>query len=132
MNQQQTTLTQLLGSKELTFGCNIKYDGWVHTIINYPKDSSDFKVCFDWNYTRYPRDTEFEIIWHEPTLTNFHRWLNEKVGKQKWYQDYETIFFLDELVWDQALGNIPYNSSLSLLEQPEEVKQKIIDFISNS
>lgn len=139
MNQQQLRLTELLGSKELTFGCVIKNQNDVllkvfkvkpsaMMFILYSDDSKECIAQRDFETGKFP---EFEIIWHPATLTDFHKWLNE--NKYEWQHDNKWLVICKVVEPDPTwYKEIPYDSSLSLLNQKPEVLQQIIDFITSN
>ena len=138
MNQQQLLLTQLLGSKELTFGCVVKIESqkWQSRIAKIVDYSDKWFATFASNgniMTMTPNNrakTQWkisEIIWHPATETDFKRWLNENVSN--WKQDRKWLsfnFFLKDTVF------IQYDSSKNLLEQSTETLTQIIELITNN
>lgn len=142
MNTLQIELTRLIGKKELTFGC----------FINHKVDD-DFDG--DWHLARvtevedkhfffYPRtpygdtdwsddESEYEIIGHPATLTDLHRWMNEK--KVNWDQDKRaintTIPFTDT-DWTEITFYLPYDSNKDLLDQETSTLEKVISLITSN
>lgn len=119
MNQQQLKLTELLGSKELTFGCLVKSEWDIRFYIDDEMTYPDIIQAGLYS--------EIEIIGHKPEIHDFHKWLNEK-----WiaWSQVVNIRILKNKSWNDIV--FKYNSSLSLLDQSPEVLQQIIDFITSN
>jgi hypothetical protein len=79
-----------------------------------------------------------KIIGNKPTVTDWHRWMNERelnfyMGKDeiiiaRYFYDCDECSFRS--LYDHKF-EIPYESSKPLLSQSEETKQAIIDLITS-
>jgi hypothetical protein len=84
-------------------------------------------------YESIVNDANFEIIWHPPTITDLHKWLNDKLDGD-WQQNANILYIgMQNWGWGEInwTTEILYNSSLSLLDQPEETKLALIELITN-
>lgn len=139
MNPTDLQLYELLWDKTLKFGCLFKqeYDSATYVALTDLRENMMGTLSFwtqrYWTYNSSISSCEQkrvrEIIWHEPTLTDFHRWLNER--GILWFQDDEYIEETKRPWIDFVFDSFSYISSLTLLEQPKETKQAITDFISS-
>ena len=129
----QLELTQLIGSKELSFGCIIQEPNWWYTskfvreIDN--EDEEEFFVHDDiGNKFRfiYQRWFDWTIIGHPATLSDFHRWMNENNEPFQHAKDAIRLRF------DNWYTVIPYDSSKDLLDQDTETLKQIINLICNN
>lgn len=150
MNQQQLLLTQLLGSKELTFGTLIRNFRWIWKFVAY-----HHPFGLESYYTMEMNGVEYDvglgsgveipsvsIIWHPATETDFKRWLIGKGFDFTQWEDY--IFIMKSKLLDNGmfadfiseLSNnairIKYDSSKDLLEQSPEALAQIIELIRNN
>lgn len=105
MNEQQLTLTRLLGKKKITFGCIILVDNGkgkeLPEIVverrmrtNNPGhhfNFSEIEILFTDRGNEIIIDFihEDQIIGHPATLSDLHRWINEKTIQ--WQQDRNTL-----------------------------------------
>jgi hypothetical protein len=149
MTPLQLQLTKLIGDKELTFGCYvytkdkdyswkplaivIKSFHWFNTSYTWYSHTTDnitVWITFWWKYNSGKikpicsfSKNEMEIIWHPATLSDLHRWMNEK-----------NVEFTQEnnYIYPEYYSRIPYNSSLPLLEQDESTLEQIRDLIINN
>ena len=129
MGELQIELTKLIGSKELSFGCEInarwgikgkflrKENLWEEVIFFYSERENIESL----------QSKFVEIIGHPATLSDLHKFLNDKID---WSQsDGKGI----EYDWDNdSQGyrhSFCYESWQELMEQSDKVLQKIIDFI---
>jgi len=67
-------------------------------------------------------EEQFEIVWHPATLSDLHRWMNEKWIS--WYQEKYKFHSEESMIW--------YDSSKDLLEQSTETLDKIIELIKSN
>lgn len=128
---EQLEAIRIFGKKDLTFGCIVEI--WFDSepnphietvIIRTEEQLKKAKEYFtEWNaWILYK-----ELLWHEPHLEDVFR-----VAEEKWFT-FDLINFwtkqprLTSLIPSNENFNIPYNPTLSLLEQSEETKQKIIN-----
>lgn len=144
MTPTQLKLYRLLGGKTLSFGCVVETAGcsdgccsqateiiwsdvWVDDNMKHPflRTQKDYNNAWERRYL-------IEIIGHEPTLTDLHRWMNGYCewpnNKDKdWIQSPYAIHFSHT---DRNLDfKIPYDSSKSLIDQAEETLLAIINLI---
>lgn len=137
MDKQDLLLYEFLWDKTLSFGCIMQMDGYTATNIEtcqctYPDIVESDTPSWNW-----------EIIGHEPTLSDFHKWMNENckvvwqqesnlslTGRYGWERDGITYYLQEYPSMDNShLVYIPYDSSKSLLNQSEETKAAIIELI---
>lgn len=72
-----------------------------------------------------------QIIGHEPTIFELHKWMNENQPDYAiWDQDTDCIVFHGP-TQETVRVQIPYDSSLPLLDQSEETKKVIISLIES-
>ena len=146
MNTLQLELTKLLGKKELSFGCVVFdnppynehnwYNNWYWQIFDIYSDhygdwgnkDGSFLIARNWQEAIERNFADIEIIWHPATLSDFHRWMNEKWIKFIQYPK-EILFDTDEDEFDSSLV---YDSSKELLEQSESTLQQILELISSN
>ena len=126
---QQLKLIELLWSKELTFGCLIKSER-LSLIISKDYNTEwlktgRYRMMDDGEnlYTWIIKDDE--IIWHEPTIADFHRWASYK-RRIVWEQFQACI-----LIHAPIILEIQYDSEKSILNQSIETQEKIIELITN-
>lgn len=100
MTPLQLELTRLIGKKE-----------------TYIEESP-------WSWQQYKREREIPA-----TLSELHRWMNEKIGLGTWHMDALGIFYTTDWRWDMVY-KIPYDSSKDLLNQDEETLKQIISIIN--
>lgn len=143
MTPLQLELTKLIGKKELTFGCLIDCQWfWPYITIHWDLSVSDsvsvLKPSIMWyDKTRVNIGRE-QIIGHPATLSDFHRWMNEKY--KYWFEHratdnesgieirvkYAPTMDCSHIVW------IPYNSSKDLLDQEVSTLEQIISLIKEN
>lgn len=146
MNPLQLEITKLIGKKELSLGCwlFIQNPDWYAQFIEESDVWNWFTImsASDWySILNDKKDNikDWYIIWHPATLTDFHRWMNEKykywfkqihTGKENYIvlhkRDSSTIF-MD----GSHCVVIPYDSSKELLEQSSETLTQIISLIKS-
>lgn len=138
MNEQQLTLTRLLGKKELSFWCKVKYIGHNEKFLgdyigSFVSDFSNENCAYIFDGYKVHNmggiEKHMEIIWHPATLSDLHRWMNE--SNFNWSQVREEI----QVYKTYEAGKIkyiPYESSKCLLEQSSETLERIINLISNN
>ena len=134
MNQLDRQLYSLFSDKTLSFGCMIKWKDSetddFQFIINFPNDNEDFKVSFDWNYTRYPSLDDFEILGHEPQLHDVFRvakekWLVLNITKREWEELYCIHVYGRQWIHNGFITFI--NTTLPLLQQEYGTKEQLIN-----
>ena len=138
LTELQLELTRLIGKKELTFWCLIEWSGnssvnkrYLQKIdsqylMGYGDSEKDMYQEAFWISELFLRDCE--IIGHPATLSDFHRWMNEKNSEWKidvWEQRQYWI-------WIFGIWSIEYDSSKDLLEQDIEALKQIINLICNN
>jgi len=137
MNDIQLELTRLIGEKELTFGCVLKYNKFDYEWFDYYQFLFTTKDCYGLVSTHsLNKDNEFrsyndkyEIIGHPATETDFKRWMN---GKYDWQQTWSCIFFFELKDWNIEMRTIEYDSSKELLEQKADTITQIISLIKSN
>ena len=130
-------LTKLIWKKWQYIWCLIKdkLNERFYTISN----EYEWKIFYyieplDLPYSRYQFqiESEFETIGHPATLSDFHRWMNERFWNSKYKKSFEQdsnsieIAISDEKI---CWAIILYDSSKDFLEQSDEVLIKIRDLI---
>lgn len=133
----QLELTQLIGKKELTFGCLVWPFSHFHRICYYDYRSKEFitNIIYPgWETNdngRLHTDivTESKIIGHPATLSDFHRCMNEK-----WiiWSQWKNILFINQDNDIRTMFEIPYDSSKDLLNQEDSILEQIISLIKEN
>lgn len=136
MTPIDTKLYELFADKTLSEGCRV-----------YPWGDDFSELCiYLWNgkywniekkYISYMPDNEitdwwteeqwFDILWHEPQLHDVVRIMRMK-GINLYMDNEQIIIFQDSSV---SPVYVPYNPTLSLINQEESTKQAIVDLFSN-
>lgn len=126
MNSLQLELTKLIWKKELSFGCYTKVpnEGYARIIYVNPNDS----IAVEWSGSEFDV-WEYEFIGHPATLSDLHRFMNEKgIVLWQWCDYIYSVFEYDE---EWYFPQIKYDSSKYLLEQSDETLKQIIDLIKS-
>ena len=73
----------------------------------------------------------FEIIGHEPTIADLHRWMTDSEKYCLWHLtcDGFSIEYQEDFEWKRK--DIDYDPSKSLLSQSDETKLAIVDLIES-
>lgn len=139
MTPLQLELTRLIWKKEWSAWLIVKDNYWIILTLVWERQfdwdddvyfyAPEHKEISHWfNNEEYTRK-KWEIIGHPATLTDFHRWMNEK-GVFFKQEDWNIRYYHNiEEIWIPMF----YDSSKDLLEQSEETLTQIRDLIiSNS
>lgn len=138
MTDLQLELTKLIGSKELSFGCEINARGISWRFLRKENLGEEFIFFYSERKNIESLQSKFvEIIGHPATLSDLHRWITNKFRywfRQEYnkYSKHIIIRILDDSVVRMDNSHqkaIKYDSSLDLLDQSEETLKEIIDFI---
>lgn len=148
MNQQQLTLTRLLGKKELSFGCIVNIQHKAKTsIATFLWKVTDEDSCmgaeiitvyeysteqpwFEWSYEFREDSTNTkisEIIWHPATLSDLCKWLS---WKNKCWNI--STYWINNCVLLWTDNAISYDFTKDLLDQSPETLAQIIEIITNT
>jgi len=126
-SQLDLELFKIFWRKELSFGCIIK----MPSIFEYRRIVRwemkwTFQVEYSWDID--VREGEYEILWHEPTITDVFR-----VADEKWYYGIELEHIIDKdyYLWCNEVRIKSYNPTLPLLQQTDETKQQLIDLFQS-
>lgn len=134
-------LFKIFWSKELTEGCIFLWRFWYGGIDKI----LPAKICFrlwkwfhvtyttmHWDksnteYDIYGERKDFEILWHEPTVTDVLKLVHER-------EDFNDTFSIHDDSWlilypyhSGGKVKIPYNSYKTLLQQTDDTKQRLIN-----
>jgi len=132
MNNIDKALYELFASKKLTVGCKIEiiknpWDWHYFYAVTEIGSNYFYAQNLDWNHwdedIYFDKNQEYIILWHEPTITDIFI-----VAKEK-----EITLYLDNhlnSIWAYSKKIekvIPYNPTLSLMNQTDSTKQAIIN-----
>lgn len=138
MTPLQLELTRLIGKKELTFWCKIylpetkrynrKWKEWYWYIHVMTSDKTMSACLCNWNYIPdfYYEERNTKIIGHPATLSDLHRYVNDK--HLQWKQLDDVMYIIPD---KGATIMIMYNSWKDLLDQDESTLEQIISLIRN-
>lgn len=132
MTPLQIEITRLIGKKELTFGClfyddKSKDESSINRVWNGDLDSRKQTYSYWW-WEEWETVSIVEIIGHPATLSDFHRWMNEK--ELCWRQ--EELQFTLIIDGEIKYTIIQYKSYKDLLDQDESVLKQIISLIKEN
>jgi hypothetical protein len=129
MTDLQLELIELIGKKDLSFGCLVKKWKDIAKVIyeNHYDIDVLIKVRYEYSYQSSYNIDGIEIIWHPATLSDLHRWMNENRWKDVTF--YQTYTYIDFTHKTGKEIEISYDSSKDLLDQSEETLTQIIDLI---
>lgn len=121
MTPTDLKLYELFSDKTLSEGCVIEYEWFFSKIID------DYWNIELWRWYVLPEDLNYPIelntgcvynnIWHEPQLHDLFRVAKEK-GRHLW-QSMKSFMYWHSI---ENVERIPYNPTLSLLDQDEQLK----------
>lgn len=131
MNPLQLELTKLIGKRELSFGAKIILKDYIwEKTINQMIDWHTFEVCGKIGRAFSMNDVE-EIIGHPATLSDFHRWMNEKFSWKYFIQRINLIEL--HYQWKtKPVFKTNYDSYKDLLSQSEETLKQIVELIKSN
>lgn len=68
-----------------------------------------------------------KILGHEPTIADLHKWMDETNSIYDWAQNSKEIYIKNKHGLSEKV--LPYDSSESLLEQSDTIKEAILQLI---
>ena len=135
MNEIDKKLYELFADKTLSRWCIILTSEWPYEWMEeYDIEQVDdfFHFIDDGcleSLNFYQNETEkYKILWHEPHLEDVFRTIPEFIDSHwiVWYFfDKDSLYFISRMQWLDK--SIPYNPTLSLMNQTDETKQFIIN-----
>lgn len=138
MGELQIELTKLIGSKELSFGCEINAR-WGIKGKFLRKENLSEEVIFFYSERENIESLQskfVEIIGHPATLSDFQIWLESKWLEWEQKNKYTDKFGEAKIMiwwgnWIYLGESIEYDPSKYLIDQPEENLKAIIEFIKS-